>query len=663
MKKTKEKELEERSLKLKNMVDFNLVRKEPNSLEVRAYLYKILCDSFGLSVTLRELFKKEFPVLDDDVSKWDLNTITEFDIRRILKEQDLMPDEIFYFKKGYDPDVISDNDYKSLPEIYTRVCQVSFDKGGLIVLELYNSQIYLLFDAKGNCLLDRCHDLRLGTNGIVLMRTSKSIFWEMTQYNDESFNDREIFGPLDSPSDFPDIGRRDIIAEMLPADTFKKIKYDQSKILTNEEVELELKNNSESYHFLQKYYYDNEALAFIAVNSNLYAFTFLSVRLQYDKEYVIKLITARKENQRLYDYLNDELKADIEIVKLCIKDNPDIIRNIAPVSDRELMEEALKDHVFNLVYASDDLKADKKLVLSLVRKDWRVLREASKVLLSDRDFIAESIFCFNENQKEEEPLKEDQDTLPFWNNKREIIDMSTVVNYLVSRYPRALKNISPATDMKIICTCLEYTYEEDMPFIIDCISDDLKKTKEFWITAVRKSMYILKNAPLIYKQDEDVVLSAVRYDGELIEFADECLRKMPTIFLEAIHQIANRRGTCNPDMVCHLIPSQLISDKSFLLNAIKDYPHIFKLVTVPMEIRSDREFMLQVIKKSYGWIIQYVACELLSDRQFIVDAAKLNKGILRWLPENLNGDQELFEMLRKERIEPDKVFSKDDLFF
>jgi hypothetical protein len=198
---------------------------------------------------------------------------------------------------------------------------------------------------------------------------------------------------------------------------------------------------------------------------------------------------------------------------------------------------------------------------------------------------------------------------------------------------------------------------------MDCISDDLKKTKSFWVTAVQNSLYMLKNAPLIFKLDEDVVLSAVRYDGEQIEFADECLRKMPTIFLEAIHQIANRRGTCNPDMISHLIPTQLISDKSFLLQAIKDYPHIFELSTVPLEIRSDRDFMLQVIKKTYGWIIEYSSAELQYDRQFIVEAAILNKDILRWLPKNFKDDKELKGMLRKEGIESEITFAEDDPFF
>ena len=653
--KTKKKEIEN----LKKMIDFKLVRKEPNSMEIRAYLYQIMTDSFGLSKDLREDFKKELPFLDDNVSNWDLITISETDIKRIYGEE-YLPNEIFYFKE-YNHDSISQIDYKAFPQIFTRVCQVSFDKGGLIVVELYSSPIYLLFDANGNCLYDPCNDLRLGANGKAMVRTTDSCFWELMQYNGKYLKRIDFFGPFDDPRDFPDITGRDIIPEMLPVSTFNKNNYDLSTTLTNEEVKMELKNQSESYHFLKKYYSDNEELALLAVNSNLYAFTFLSERLQDDKVFVTKLITDKKENQRLYDFLNDELKSDIEIVKLCITDNPSIIRNIAPVSDRELMEEALKDQVFNLEYASDDLKADKKLVLGLVKKDWRVLREASKVLLSDRDFIAESIICFNENQKDDESLKEDHDTLPFLNSKREAIDISKVVNYLVSRYPHALKYISPATDMKIICTCLEYTYEEDMPFIIDCIFDDLKKTKEFWVTTVGKSLYMLKNAPLIYKQDEDVVLSAVRYDGELIEFADECLRKMPTIFLEAIHQIANRRGTCNPDVISHLIPFQLISDRSFLMQAIKDYPRIFKLV--PLEIRSDREFMLQVIKKTYGWIIQYVGPELQSDKQFILEAAKYNRDILRWLPQNMKDDKELLEMIIKEGIEPFNPSSQDDLWF
>lgn len=658
--KTRKKELKEKSKKLHNMIDFKLVRKKPSGLELRAYLYQIMIDNFGLSKDMNELIQNHFPQAHD---KGDLNSITEQDIRKILQNELILPEEIFFFKKDYDPELITEGDYKSIPDIFTRICQVSFDRGGLIVLERYNSQIYELYDAKGKYLIGPCHDLELGMDGKVMLRTSESIFWEFLQYSGKGLKDLEIYGPFDSPSDFPYLGDRDLIPEILPIGSFIETEYDQSVTLTDEEVSIKLKNDSRAYKYLEKYYKDNEELGLIAVNSNLYAFTFLSKKLQCEKEFVIKLILQKDENQHLYDYLNDNLKKDIGIVKLCIKADSGIIRNIAPVSDRELMEEALIDDVFNLRYASEDLKTDKNFILDLVRKEWRILDEASKTLLSDSDFIHEAICCFNINQ-ENPILGEDQDSLTFRNKKNETIDISTVVNYLVSGYPRVLKHISPTSDMEIICKCLEYTEEADIHFIIDCISDDLKQTKAFWVAAVQKSLYMLKNAPLDYKQDEDVVLSAIRYHGELIEFADENLIKNPKIFLEAIHQINNRRGGCDPGMISHLIPFQLTSDRSFLLQAIKDYPRIFELV--PLEIRSDRNFMLQVIEKTYGWIIEYVTPDLQCDRQFILAAAKRNKDILGWLPEHYKEDKELIEMLNNEGIESDLIYelqrSCDDFF-
>ena len=104
--KTKKKEIEN----LKEMIDFKLVRKEQNSLEIRAYLYQILTDSFGLSKNLREDFKKELPFLDDNVSNWDLNTISETDLKRIYGEE-YLPKEIFYFKNEYNHGSILQIDY------------------------------------------------------------------------------------------------------------------------------------------------------------------------------------------------------------------------------------------------------------------------------------------------------------------------------------------------------------------------------------------------------------------------------------------------------------------------------------------------------------------------------------------------------------------------
>ena len=97
------------------------------------------------------------------------------------------------------------------------------------------------------------------------------------------------------------------------------------------------------------------------------------------------------------------------------------------------------------------------------------------------------------------------------------------------------------------------------------------------------------------------------------------------------------------------------------MHAIKDYPRIFE--QVPLEIRSDIEFMLLVISKTYGWILEYVDPELQSDKQFILEAAKSNRDILRWLPQNMKDDKELLEMITKEGIEPFKPSSQDDLWF
>lgn len=650
--KTKKKKHEKRSLKSNEMIEFNLVRKEPNSLEMRAYLYQRLSDCQVFSEDLKAHFKKKFPFLHNNASDWDLNAISETDIRRVYGEE-YLPKEIFYFKNDFNPDAVTNNNYKAFPRIFTRVCNVSFDKGGLIVMELYCLPIFSLYDANGKCLYYDCHYLNLGPEGKVMLKTARSEYaYEILQYNGIFLEHIMLTYPEEEGYEyFPHIKGRDIIPEMLPVGTCGENNYDTTKVLTYEEIIQELKNNNQSYRFLQNYYKDNEELAIIAVTSNILAFTFLSERLQSDKAFVIKLIIAKKKNQILYWYLNDQLKADIEIVKVCISsDSSHIIRNIAPVSDKDLLKKALKFAVSNLRFASENLKTDKKLILDAVRIDWRVLWYASKDLLSDINFITEVIVCINKHE-ESNPSKEDICSLP---NKKKIIDLNKLVKDLLWRFPCLLKHIAPTSNMELICKSLNHAHEEDIPVIIDSISENLKKTKEFWLTSVRESRYLLKNAPSIYRQDKDVVLSAVRYDGSLIEFAAESKRCDPEIFLEAIHQIAG--GSRNPEIILHLIPYQLLADKTFIINAIQDYPRI--LEDVPMTIKADREFMLQVIKKTRGWTIRMVAPEFHWDRQFIVEAAKLNFEILEWLPVDYKNDKELFEMLKKEGIKTEKALIK-----
>jgi hypothetical protein len=408
------------------MIDFRIVRKVPTELVLRAYTYKLIESGFGLSNIIVENMMDVFPSLSDEPCKWDLNKLPIDKIQSVLKNQDILPNEIYFFKQDYDKIDFSSNDYKLFPDIFTGVKNVSFDNGGLIVMEYFKSQIYSLFNDKGIGISDYCHDLELGTNGLVSLRHSddNSGFWEILQYDG---NKLESFDTYLSPDEFPFIRNRDIIPEMFPLGSFPIPENYSPKNISKEDVINELAKNEYYFRYLTNYYYDNEELALVAVDSNILAFTLLSERLQNKKEFVVKLIARNEKNQLLYPYLENSFKKDIEIIKLCVSGNPRIIESFKPVNDKELLLIAVRKDCSVLKYADTKLLQDKDFMLNVVRLNGIAIEFASDKLRNDKSLALEAVknngFALKFVSDE---LKDDKDVvLEAVKNKKHAIDYAS----------------------------------------------------------------------------------------------------------------------------------------------------------------------------------------------------------------------------------------------
>ncbi|HPQ35187.1 MAG TPA: DUF4116 domain-containing protein [Tenuifilaceae bacterium] len=399
------------------MIDFNLIRKKPEPVELRAYLYQIISSDFGLADVVVDNMRKQFPILGDNPYEWDLNKLKNSGIKIALENECLLPNEIYFFKKNYQKVDLASNDYRLIPEIFTEVMQVSFDNGGLIVMECFGSQIYKLFNSNGKSLSDYCHDLDLGMDGKVLLRSSENNggMWELLQYDGHvlNFAEEKLFGPFDSPSDFPSIRNRDLIPEMFSLGEFPIPENYPPQNLTRNDVIKELAKNEYYYRYLSEHYSDDEELAIYAVDSNVLAFTLLSHRLQSNKELVIELINRKCRNKSLYDYLNDSFKKDMEIIKLCLSGKPRIIKNIGkPVTDKELLLLAIQKDGGVLKYAEPKLLNDKDFMQSVVRVNGEAIRLASEELKNDKTIAIEAV---KENgfalQYVSDELKNDKDVV------------------------------------------------------------------------------------------------------------------------------------------------------------------------------------------------------------------------------------------------------------
>ena len=543
------------------MIDFNLVKKKPDIFELRAYLHQLVSSPFAFAENAKEFFSQKFPDAENKKpsSPDRINELAEdFFLEHIsddalldaintdeAKGLHLNPEYILYFKDKSLKD--TPRKYRGIPELFTHVEEVSFDMGGLIVLGLFDTQISILCDSKGNQLSGLCDSLMLGTEGRVILQYSSSYFWEEFKYDGEELISVAVYspGPHSYPNDFPYLFDRDIIREQFPPDKCPIFEWEKFEGISQKEAKDLLLRDKSSYRYLVSHYKNNKKLAAVAVKSSPLAFSLLSKRLQHDREFVLKLVA---ENENVYNFLSEKLKKDEDIVGLCFRSNPDILRNIAPVSNRQWIIDASRNGSFCFKYASAELKGDKELILELVKKDWRFLREISKDLLTDIDFISAAINSYNESITNDELIFDDDEDMRTWRDVRQTITISEVVKYLIgSKSIHVMKLIAPITDLKLIYYGLRYTEDDDMQAVLGYISGEVKESREFWLGAVTMNSSVLKYLPPNFKKDHEIGLAAVQHYGESIEFLDDEIKNDPEVFLEAIKQITNRRGACYPE--------------------------------------------------------------------------------------------------------------------
>jgi len=118
------------------------------------------------------------------------------------------------------------------------------------------------------------------------------------------------------------------------------------------------------------------------------------------------------------------------------------------------------------------------------------------------------------------------------------------------------------------------------------------------------------------KSDKEVVISAVLSSPASIKYADHKLQSDPDVILEALkkgyYELDGERFS-EIDEVMVYASYRLVSDKEFMLKAIKIYPDSYR----------------------------YASTNLINDKDFILDAVRSNSGVLEFLDSDLRSDKEI----------------------
>ena len=303
------------------MIQFPLVKRVPTLNDLKRYLYQAIHSDLGLADQLSKVMDQEHGGHDAVT----IDGLSDVEIRRVLQEPglvgDLLPEIIHEFvtdTEGVEgPSLLGIAAGNGTP-LYTGIMGISFDEGGLVVMQSFCSQVYSLHDTSGNSLVGYCHDLELGVDGQVLMRPSDpNGMWAWMVLEVGMLRQRDLSGTVLTIDDFPSIHGRDMVPPMLDAPAEIHSYYPSVMIEQREDVITALLQDANAFRVLRDHYCADEDLAIHAVRSNNLAFSLLSEELRNDEPFLRRLAGAvpgldlhyllvnRPGDRRLVEYTPD----------------------------------------------------------------------------------------------------------------------------------------------------------------------------------------------------------------------------------------------------------------------------------------------------------------------------------------------------------------------
>ena len=296
----------------------NLTKKEPDYFELLAYLYQLISSDFVFAEPLTKKYSEILNTKPIEEIVFDLELKQE--IEDNLWQEGCYPQEVYIFNQRKS---IPKCDFKTYPTIYTGIFDITFDKGGLIIMESFCDQIYSLHDISGDILLWECSDIIFGMGGLIAYRYCDDLsgFWSFKRFENGRLNSygpsSDSFVPFNyNLESFPFIYGRDKI----PYQRNWVKPYCEPKMIsqiTNKNVITSiLQRDGLLIRYMKDIVKKDEEFAILACSNNELAFTLISPKLQHDKAFVLKLYSMPTIDVNLFSFLNAELRADKDILDL-----------------------------------------------------------------------------------------------------------------------------------------------------------------------------------------------------------------------------------------------------------------------------------------------------------------------------------------------------------
>ncbi len=352
-------------------------------------------------------------------------------------------------------------------------------------------------------------------------------------------------------------------------------------------------------------------------------------RLWSNPKFVIEAM--KLSNGEAFEYAHESLLSDKDFVLESIKLFKRIGLRYGIESlkiNREFVLDAVKEEGLELEFADKRLQADPEIVLTAIKSNSNAIDYVDKSLWSNRKFVLEAIKVADGRALEyaDETLKADREFV--------LKVVKDTHGNILSHADKILK-----ADREVVFTAIKSSKGQALQHA----DENLKTNREFVLKALKLGAS-LRDVGKSLCSDREVVLTAVKSDGNNFKYADKSLKADREVVLESMnHAYGN-------DMVLGNVDKNLWANRKFVLEAIKLWhkntqnrfiEHPFQFANE--RLRSDREVALEAIKSTNGKAFLDTDPHLRADRQFILEAIKVSNGlVLPYVDKNIfNADPEV----------------------
>ena len=177
---------------------------------------------------------------------------------------------------------------------------------------------------------------------------------------------------------------------------------------------------------------------------------------------------------------------------------------------------------------------------------------------------------------------------------------------------------------------------KQVPNALEYASERLKNTKHVVVEAVNRSGMALEYASTERKSDPSVVIAAVRENGMALQFADPALRADKRLVLAALEGSGIHAG----GVLMHVNPA-LKADKAIATGAVKE--NGFALREFSAALQDDKDVVMAAVAQ-HGGALRHASGRMKDDKDVVMAAVAQYGFALRYASERMKDDEDVVRM-------------------